>query len=326
MVIWFRFLMREDPPCSEFVRKRKGLHNNNSVIQSFLSKHNSFRLVNTQIVNNPFGSTLVTALIVTALIGFSFTAIVSQMINQQKEGRSIQQQMAVATLKYQVLQTLQNKDNCSCQLMQNIKSQTSEGHLTDFSTLRSSCDSSSEIIIEDGRFLGSGVSVGSIRVSDVSSIPGSTVEYSGKLTVPLKGNLVRAILPVEIPMYFVSDSSGQIQECGANEGHTAEIREERRRLMADLDTQDQEIKDLIEVFDTHKHQHAHPSHRHFTPPPRIMTYNNRGRPRVTDTLYRYEGPGSYGIRVGPDEGATHVLRTTVYPGGQTFHNWRGLKN
>ena len=35
MVIWFRFLMREDPPCSEFVRKRKGLHNNNSVIQSF---------------------------------------------------------------------------------------------------------------------------------------------------------------------------------------------------------------------------------------------------------------------------------------------------
>ena len=308
MVIWFRFLMREDPPCSELVRKRKGLHNNNSVIQSFshsviqsfshsviqsfshsviqsfshsviqsfLSKHNSFRLVNTQIVNNPFGSTLVTALIVTALIGFSFTAIVSTMMNQQKEGRSIQQQMAVATLKYQVLQTLQNKDNCSCQFTQNIKSQTSEGHLTDFSTLRSSCDSGSEIIIEDGRFLGSGVNVGSIRVSDVSKIPGSTVEYSGKLTVPLKGNLVRAILPIEIPMYFVSDSSGQIQECGANEGHTAEIREERRRLMADLDTQDQEIKDLTETFNTHRHQHTHPDHRHFTPPPPILASNNGG--------------------------------------------------
>ena len=304
MVIWFRFLMREDPPCSEFVRKRKGLHNNNSVIQSFshsviqsfshsviqsfshsviqsfshsfLSKHNSFRLVNTQIVNNSFGSTLVTALIVTALIGFSFTAIVSQMINQQKEGRSIQQQMAVATLKYQVLQTLQNKDKCSCQFTQNIKSQTSEDHLTDFSTLRNSCNSDSEIIIEDGRFLGSGVNVGSIKVSDVSKIPGSSVEYSGKLIVPLKGNLVRAIRPIEIPMYFVSDSSGQIQECGANEGHTAEIREERRRLMADLDTQDQEIKDLTETFNTHRHQHTHPFHRHFTPPPIILASNNNG--------------------------------------------------
>ena len=374
MVIWFRFLMREDPPCSEFVRKRKGNNNSviqsfshsviqsfshsviqsfshsviqsfshsviqsfshsviqsfsqsfshsviqsfshsviqsfshsviqsfshsviqsfshsviqsfshsviqsfsHSVIQSFLSKHNSFRLVNTQIVNNPFGSTLVTALIVTALIGFSFTAIVSTMMNQQKEGRSIQQQMAVATLKYQVLQTLQNKDSCSCQFTQNIKSQTSEGHLTDFSTLRSSCDSGSEIIIEDGRFLGSGVNVGSIKVSDVSNIPGSSVEYSGKLIVPLKGNLVRAIRPIEIPMYFVSDSSGQIQECGANEGHTAEIREERRRLMADLDTQDQEIKDLTETFNTHKHPHTHPYHRHFTPPPPILASNNRG--------------------------------------------------
>ena len=182
--------------------------------------------------------------------------------------------MAVATLKYQVLQTLQNKDKCSCQFTQNIKSQTSEGHLTDFSTLRSSCDSGSEIIIENGRFLGSGVNVGSIKVSDVSNIPGSTVEYSGKLIVPLKGNLVRAIRPIEIPMYFVSDSSGQIQECGANEGHTAEIREERRRLMADLDTQDQEIKDLTETFNTHRHQHTHPFHRHFTPPPIILASNN----------------------------------------------------
>ena len=102
----------------------------------------------------------------------------------------------------------------------------------------------------------------------------SSVEYSGKLIVPLKGNLVRAIRPIEIPMYFVSDSSGQIQECGANEGHTAEIREERRRLMADLDTQDQEIKDLTETFNTHRHQHTHPFHRHFTPPPIILASNN----------------------------------------------------
>ena len=216
------------------------------------------------------------------------------MINQQKEGRSIQQQMAVATLKYQVLQTLQNKDKCSCQFTQNIKSQTSEGHLTDFSTLRNSCDSDSEIIIEDGRFLGSGVNVGSIKVFDVINIPGSSVEYSGKLIVPLKGNLVRAIRPIEIPMYFVSDSSGQIQECGANEGHTAEIREERRRLMADLDTQDQEIKDLTEAFNTHKHQHNHQYHRHFTPPPPILASNNGG------------GGSSYGGRGGNQISVTHI--------------------
>ena len=219
--------------------------------------------------------------------------------------------MAVATLKYQVLQTLQNKDKCSCQFTQNIKSQTSEGHLTDFSTLRNSCDSGSEIIIEDGRFLGSGVSVGSIRVSDVSSLPGSTVEYSGKLVVPLKGNLVRTIRPIEIPMYFVSDSSGQIQECGANEGHTAEIREERRRLMADLDTQDQEIKDLTENFNTHKHQHDHPHHYHFTPQP--IASNNIGRSGNS-----YRGGGGGGGGSGRDTRSTWHRVSTIDVGGSPW--------
>ena len=184
--------------------------------------------------------------------------------------------MAVATLKYQVLQTLQNKDKCSCQFTQNIKSQTSEGHLTDFDNLRNGCNSGSEVIVENEKSLGSGVSVGLPKVSDISPIPGSSDEYSGKLIVPLKGNLVRTLPSIEIPMYFASDSSGQIKECGANESHTAEIREERRQLMADLDTQDQEIKDLTETFNTHKHPHTHTYHRHFTPPPPILASNNGG--------------------------------------------------
>ena len=64
-------------------------------------------------------------------------------------------------------------------------------------------------------------------------IPGSDpLEYPAKLKITYKGNLVRVLRPTEINLYLMPDAAGQIQECGVNEFHTADMRGERRQLFS----------------------------------------------------------------------------------------------
>ena len=76
--------------------------------------------------------------------------------------------------------------------------------------------------------------------------------------------------------------------------------------MADLDTQDQEIKDLTETFNTHKHPHTHPYHRHFTPPPPVLASNNN------------VGGGGRSSGGGGSSGRSFIIWVKT-PSGKTFH-------
>ena len=68
-----------------------------------------------RVVKNNLGFSLVAVLSATAISGILFSAILSMITLQQKEGKAIQQQLASASLKYNILQTLRNPENCMCQ-------------------------------------------------------------------------------------------------------------------------------------------------------------------------------------------------------------------
>ena len=66
-------------------------------------------------VNNNFGFSLMATLIAVLIMGITFAAMISMITVQQKEGRALYQQLARGSLKYAMLQTLRNPQNCTCQ-------------------------------------------------------------------------------------------------------------------------------------------------------------------------------------------------------------------
>ena len=163
-------------------------------------------------------------------MGISFAAMISMITTQHKEGKAIQQQLASASLKYAVLQTLRNPENCICQFnsltIDTTKTALNEaGDEIDLQVFKNGCGTDpNNIIANAGKEVGAGLKVESVKVSNIMET-GTPNEYFGDLIIAYKGeNLVRALRPLEVPLQFTvtppsdpSDSSERpITLCGAN--------------------------------------------------------------------------------------------------------------
>lgn len=238
----------------------------------------SLRSVNVRLIHNHCGFNLVSILVGTAIGGVVLTTVMSMIGLQQRETKAIQQQLAKISLKTQVLQTLSKEKNCTCQFKnKNIgNDRNKDGHLDGFNHFKRGCRPTSEIIARSGKPIGASVRINSVRVSEIKRGPTTQgfvdpsdssrnvqerIEYFGILTVTYQtSHLVRSLSPTEIPLYFVTNSSGVIQKCGANQQHAAKLRQEVRRLRNRMNARTQEINNLKNQ--TQAHDNTTPSHTH----------------------------------------------------------------
>ena len=160
------------------------------------------------------GFSLTSTLIATVIMGLVFSAVISMLSIQNKEAKSIKQQLASMNTKYFILQTLAKSSSCTCQFdtftIDTTKSPTDDIPL---GTFRSGCDTASDdnIIVEEGEILKGvpSLKVDSVKVTNVEKIVGTTGEYKGDLTITYASRgLVRAIRPIEIDLIFSVNMSG----------------------------------------------------------------------------------------------------------------------
>ena len=197
-------------------------------------------------------------------MGISFSAMISMITVQQREGRAIQQQLARGSLKYAILQTMRNLDNCACQFNSpgDLKSidttQTASGGRGDEISLgvfRSGCGGGSDNILAlQGERVknGAGLEVESVKVSQIVET-GTPNEYVGDLIVVYKSD-IRVIKPLSVPLLFTVDpnagssSRRPILFCGANNDYTErmtqllqEMRNHANNIKASMDGLLQEV-------------------------------------------------------------------------------------
>ena len=170
------------------------------------------------------GFFLVSILVGTAISSILFAAIVSMITMQSRESRFIQQQLSSASLKYSILQTLKNSNNCLC----NFDGKTIDTSETDEQEIdlndgvfKIGCpipppvDDSHLKIAEPNKDIGYGLKIESIKAKNIIEITPN--EYKGNLIVFYKSDLprTRSIRPIKINLLFSVDSSGVIKSCGA---------------------------------------------------------------------------------------------------------------
>lgn len=229
-----------------------------------------------QFIKNKQGESLTLALIGTALIGLSFTALISMIRVQQKEGTTLVQQLTNESLKYEILQTLKNPEVCKCQFNeQNFNDE--ELTLADFTN---GCNSDSRVIAKPGQTLSPGMTVRSVKVSDVRETGFRTpnfvdinnptnniderIEHLGNLIVAYQGEGSSAHrMFVDIPIQFMVDSSGSILECGADTGLVVELRQIDLDINNRFASQKTDMDALQDRLGNHEHlAHEHPPTDH----------------------------------------------------------------
>ena len=265
--------------------------------------------------NNPppgnLGFSLVSVTYLLVITALSLSLVASMLIFHQSEKVAIYQNLARSSLKYEILQTLQNRElrgkkTCSCQFKgkQITRDRNKDGQLDGFSSLKSGCHSGAITVAKINQPIGAFVKVNSIRLADIKhvdtiqSFGGASSfglggvaefrEYSGNLVVNYGGPLVRPLASTEIPMYFTTNRSGYVQECGANENHTAEVRREINQIKLMMAQRDQYIQTFRSKIQGHRsasianeadaknpHPHNHKNdvafHSHGSPPPTTST-------------------------------------------------------
>ena len=63
----------------------------------------------------PGGFSLINSLIAVAIVGINLAVLVSLLSSQQKESKHVQQSLLSSSIKYNILQTLKDPNNCLCQ-------------------------------------------------------------------------------------------------------------------------------------------------------------------------------------------------------------------
>ncbi len=164
------------------------------------------------------------------------------MINfQQIEGKAINQQLARASLKYNILQTLKNPQNCLCQFndlaspphtIDTTKTaQGTPGYEIDLGIFRSGCSDSSDdnILAKENEIIrgSAGISALTVKVSGILDTETSN-EFLGDLTIPFKEEgLVRIMKNLTVPICINSSNNA----CSA-EGSCSRLG--RRKLVSCL--------------------------------------------------------------------------------------------
>ena len=183
------------------------------------------------------GFSLVSSLVSLGIVGLVMSALISLLSIQQKDGRSIEQQLASASLKYHTLQMLRYKENCHCQF-QSLPSIKGKSELS-LTSLKSDCSPTAETIAETGKDIWAHTKISSIKVTNIT--PGRLIdgknnngepdpsqnkkEYQAQLSIRFdQATQHRPMRDIELPIMFTAwDGSGNIIHCGASTDHNARL-------------------------------------------------------------------------------------------------------
>ena len=168
-------------------------------------------------LENSRGFSVVSSMVAAGLMGLAMLSLTSTLVVPKKETKYIDQQFVSASLKYSVLQALQNKWLCSCQFdFVDLSSYRADSGEVELKGLRESCMSNHKIV-EKGDKIGSGMKVKEIKLSDLLQV-GSSDTYSGNLVISFdlggldltnpnpEASPVRAINPISIPVLLPVDT------------------------------------------------------------------------------------------------------------------------
>ena len=199
------------------------------------------------LVKDDLGFSLISMLIAVFIMGIIFTSILSMMTLQSKEGHAIKQQLARASVKYSILQTLKKPENCTCQFNNipptklTINTEKAKpgrtGDEITFTEFTTGCGSS-EVIAQAGMNVGAGVQIQSVKVSEIMETS-TPLEYSGNLIVTYHNSdeLVRSMKSTLIPLTLTiyasrgSPNAREIYSCGANTNWTDRINDMKNELV-----------------------------------------------------------------------------------------------
>ena len=166
-------------------------------------------------------------------MGISFAAMISMLTTQHKQGKAIQQQLASASLKYGILQTLRNPDNCLCQFnslpstphtIDTTKTTSGgEGYEIDLGEFRSGCGPGDDNILarqDEPIKGGAGLGAQSVKVSQIFDT-GTPNEFKGDLQVMYQSqSTVMSLRTLSVPVLFTVDpnqgteNARPISDCG----------------------------------------------------------------------------------------------------------------
>ena len=166
-------------------------------------------------------------------MGISFAAMISMLTAQHKQGKAIQQQLASASLKYGILQTLRNPDNCLCQFnslpstphtIDTTKTTSGgEGYEIDLGEFRSGCGPGDDNILarqDEPIKGGAGLGAQSVKVSQIFDT-GTPNEFKGDLQVMYQSqSTVMSLRTLSVPVLFTVDpnqgteNARPISDCG----------------------------------------------------------------------------------------------------------------
>ena len=190
------------------------------------------------------GFSLVSSLVSLGIVGLIMSALISLLSIQQKDGRSIEQQLASASLKYHTLQMLRYKENCHCQF-QSLPSIKGKSELS-LTSLKSDCSPTAETIAETGKDIWAHTKISSIKVTKIT--PGRLIngknnngepdpsqnkkEYQAQLSIRFdQATQYRPMRDIELPIMFTAwDGSGNIIHCGASTDHDSRLTSMNYRL------------------------------------------------------------------------------------------------
>ena len=156
------------------------------------------------------GMTFISTLISIAIMGITFSAIVSIISTQSKENLFIRQKLVSTSIERHLLKTLQDSEKCVCHFdptqndygsklndQLNIDTTQNPSHDIELGSLRDNCnfsdDQISDIIVKKGKEVRGGLlKVKSIKVSNVHPT-GTVDQYGGDLIVEYdEERLIRA--------------------------------------------------------------------------------------------------------------------------------------
>ena len=193
-------------------------------------------------------------------MGISFAAMISMLTTQHKQGKAIQQQLASASLKYGILQTLRNPENCLCQFnslpstphtIDTTKTTSGgEGYEIDLGEFRSGCGPGDDNILarqDEPIKGGAGLGAQSVKVSQIFDT-GTPNEFKGNLQVMYQSqSTVMSLRTLSVPVLFTVDpnqgteNARPISDCG--------VKTDVSTRLADLDDRITDLEDIMDLFD-----------------------------------------------------------------------------
>ena len=188
-------------------------------------------------LGNPKGFSIVSSVVAAGLMGLAMLSVTSTLVVPKKENRYLSQQFVHASLRQSILQSLQNKQLCTCQFefdspTYGINPADSRPQTILISRLYDSCDADHRELTESGQDMGFGIIIKDIKLDNLQRVTTTGLrmnDYSGNLVVSYELDLtinplapIRSINPISIPILFTIDtingtaSSRPFLDCSVN--------------------------------------------------------------------------------------------------------------